>query len=268
MERGMRVAVEFFGKLESNHHIMSTDITNQADFLSLGEVAANFGWTLRFVERLAATDQLPGVRVEGQWWFRREELVDWLDRKVQTLEPARIADLEHKLESELQTAARGVHLANRLPVDAIGLDVRVNGKTDVLRELVDLAEKTGQLLDRAPLYASLVEREALCSTALPGGVAICHPRRPVPHLVRRTLLAFLRTDEPVAFGAEDGSPTQVFFLIAAVDDRAHLYALARLSRVLRGSTPEMLRLASTAADIAAVVQQRESEIDVAVANVT
>jgi nitrogen PTS system EIIA component len=242
-------------------------MSDSPEFLTLGEVAANFGWTVRFVERLAATDQLPGVRVEGQWRFRRDELIDWLDQKVQTLEPARIADLEHKLEEELQTASRRTHLAPRLSPESIGLDVRVTGKTDVLKELVALAEKSGMLVDRAPLHAALLERESLFSTALPGGVAICHPRRPVPNLVRRTLLAFLRTEQPVPFGAEDGSSTQLFFLIAAIDDRAHLYALARLSRVLRGSTLEMLRLARTPNDIISVIQQREAEVDVLVSGV-
>jgi mannitol/fructose-specific phosphotransferase system IIA component (Ntr-type) len=218
------------------------------------------------VERLAAADQLPGVQVKGQWQFRREDLVDWLDRMVQTLEPERVADLEHKLEAELQSASRHIHLAGRLPAEAVALDVRTPGKSDVLKELVSLAEKTGQLIDRAPLHASLVEREALISTAVPGGVAICHPRRPMPHVLRRTLLAFLRTEQPIAFGAEDGSNTQLFFLIAAVDDRAHLYALARLSRVLRGSTLEMLRLARTAEDVISVIRQREAEIDVPIAN--
>lgn len=239
---------------------------NSSEFLTLGEVAANLGWTTRFVERLAATDQLPGVQVNGQWQFRREELVDWLDRKVQTLEPERVAELEHKLESELQDASRPIHLAGRLPAEAIALDVRVAGKTDVLKELVVLAENSGWLIDRALLHASLLEREALFSTALPGGVALCHPRRPMSHILKQTFLGFLRTEQPVAFGAEDGSATQLFFLIAAKDDRAHLYALARLTRVLRGSTLEMLRLARTAADVITVISQREAEIDVAVNN--
>jgi excisionase family DNA binding protein len=233
------------------------------DHLSLGEVAAYLGWTHRFVERLAVGGQLPGVEVEGQWHFRRDELVDWLDRKIQTLDTAKVADLEQKLEGELQAASRNIRIADRLKTEFIGFDVAATGASDVLRQLVGLAEKTGLVTDSVRLRASLIEREALCSTALPGGFAIPHPRRPSPHLVRRTLLAVLRTAKPVPFGGEDGESTRLFFLIAAIDDRAHLYALARLTRVVRGETLQALLLAPTAGELIAIIRAREAEIDAA-----
>jgi excisionase family DNA binding protein len=234
---------------------------SSTDFLSLGEVAAYLGWTHRFVERLAAGGQLPGVEVEGQWHFRRDELVDWLDRKIQTLDASKVADLEQKLEAELQAASRNIRIADRLKPEFIGLDVPVSGAPDVLRQLVGLAEKTGLVIDSVRLRASLVEREALYSTALPGGFAISHPRRPSPHLVRRTLLAVLRTAQPVPFGAEDGGPTRLFFLVAAIDDRAHLYALARLTRVVRGATLDALLKAPDAGELIEIIRRREVEID-------
>ncbi|MBE2213910.1 MAG: PTS sugar transporter subunit IIA [Opitutaceae bacterium] len=233
------------------------------EFLTLGDVAATLGWTTRFVERLAAVGQLPGVEVNGQWQFRREDLVDWLDRKIQTLDTKQVADLEQKLEGELQAASRNIHIADRLKPEFVGLDVRAAGRIDVLKELVGLAERTGLVLDSTHLHASLVEREALASTALPGGFAICHPRRPAPHLLRRTLLSVLRTEQPIPFGAEDGKPTRLFFLIAAIDDRAHLYALARLTRVVRGATLDALLSAPSADAIIDIIRRREAEIDAA-----
>jgi nitrogen PTS system EIIA component len=240
---------------------------NSPEFLTLGDVAANFGWTTRFVERLAALGAIPGAEVNGQWHFRRDELVDWLDRKIQTLDPARVADLEQKLEGELQAASRNIRIAERLNPAAIDLQSRAAGKPDVLKELVALADRTGLLLDGPALHASLVERETLISTALPGGFAICHPRRPVPQALRKTLLALLRTGEPIPFGAVGAEKTQLFFLIAAVDDRAHLYALARLTRVLRETTLEALFQAASAEDVIATIRGREAAIDAATPDV-
>jgi mannitol/fructose-specific phosphotransferase system IIA component (Ntr-type) len=242
-----------------NHtYFMSTP-----EFLSLGDVAATFGWTTRFVERLAAVDQLPGAEINGQWQFRRDDLIEWLDRKIQTLDTTEVANLEQKLEGELQAASRNIHIAERLKPNLVGLDIRVTGRIEVLKELVRLADHTGLVINTAHLHASLVEREGLCSTALPGGFAFCHPRRPSPHLLRRTLLTVLRTQQPVAFGAEDGEPTRLFFLIAAIDDRAHLYALARFTRIVRGATLEKLLQAPTAEDLIAIIRAREAEIDAA-----
>ena len=42
----------------------------------------------------------------------------------------------------------------------------------VVRQLVELAEKTGRLCDPRDLLKSLEAREELCSTALPGGLAL------------------------------------------------------------------------------------------------
>ena len=233
------------------------------EYLTIGEVAAYLGWTHRFVERLAVGGQLPGVEKEGQWVFRRSELIDWLDRKIHSLDTAQVADLEQKLETELQAASRNIRIADRLKPEYVGIDVRAAGRSDVLDRLVGLAEKTGLVLDSPRLRASLAEREALCSTALPGGFAFCHPRRPAPHLLRRTLLSVLRTAQPVPFGAEDGESTRLFFLIAAIDDRAHLYALARLTRVVRGAALDALLQAPDAGELIANIRRREAEIDAA-----
>lgn len=232
-----------------------------SEFLTLGDVAASFGWTTRFVERLAAVDQLPGIEVNGQWQFRRDELLEWLDRKMQTLDQAQVAGLEQKLEAELQASSRNIRIADRLKPEFVDLTFKPTDRTDVLKQLVSLADKTGLVISTAHLYASLAERERLWSTALPGGFAICHPRRPAPHILRRTVLATLKTVEPVPFGAEDDQPTRLFFLIAAIDDRAHLYALARLTRILRGPTLEKLLQTSTAEKLIKIIHDREDEID-------
>jgi len=180
------------------------------EFLTVGEVASNFGWTPRFVERLAVLGAIPGNEVNGQWHFRRDELVDWLDRKIQTLDTSRIADLELKLEAELQAASRNIHIADRLSPATVSLDSQANTKPAVLKELVALAERTGLVIDGPALLASIVDRESLISTAFPGGLAICHPRRPLPQALRRTLLTAVRTAKPIAFGAEDGEKRNCF----------------------------------------------------------
>lgn len=241
-------------------------MNNIEQLLSIGEVAASFGWSTRFVERLAVGGKLPGIEVDGQWRFRREELVDWLDQKLQTLEAPRIAELEFRLEHELEVEGalpvpHPALLTSRLSAEGIELNLPGDSKAGVLRALVDVAVRTGRVLDPTHLHASLVEREALCSTALPGGVAVVHPRRPVPTAVQDTLLVFGRTGQPVAFGAENGESTQLFFLLVALDDRAHLHALARLVRALRGPTLAALKAAPDARAVLEILRDREAEID-------
>lgn len=236
------------------------------DELTLAEVAAYLGWTPRFVERLAVGGKLPGREADGIWRFKRSDLVDWLDQKIQTLDLAQVAELEHHFESELEKDGllprpHPAPLATRLHPAGIDLALPAARKTEVLKALVAVAARTGAVADPGLLAGSLAEREALCSTALPGGVAIVHPRRPLPAAIRGTILAFARTLEPVDFGAADGERTQVFFLLAALDEREHLHALARLMRVLRDGGVAAMARAPDADAVLSILRQREHEID-------
>ena len=101
-------------------------------------------------------------------------------------------------------------------------------KASVLRDLVDLADKTGRLNNSKALQESLEAREALCSTGMPGGFAIPHPRTHDSYLFESSFIVVGRTLQPINFGAPDGEPTKLFFLVCCQDDRLHLHTLARL----------------------------------------
>jgi mannitol/fructose-specific phosphotransferase system IIA component (Ntr-type) len=94
--------------------------------------------------------------------------------------------------------------------------------------LVDLADKTRQVTDRGALLESLEAREALGSTAVPGGLSLPHPRFHDPYLFATSFLVVGRPIQEIYFGAPDGGPTDLFFLICCQDDRLHLLVLARL----------------------------------------
>ncbi len=242
------------------------DNVSEKGTLSIGQLADYLGWSTRFIEGLVRGERLPGTEVEGQWRFRRDEVVDWLEQKIQTLDTAHISELESRMETSLvadgvfRNAERVDRLASRLPQKGIALDVPLATKADVIRSLVDLAEATGLLTDREFLLASLVDRESLCSTAMPGGVALCHPRRPIPSAINRQFLCFLRTKEPVDFGAEDGEGTRLFFLICTPDDRSHLHGIARLARIIHGGALEALAGAADSEQVIASLAEAEGRI--------
>ena len=78
------------------------------------------------------------------------------------------------------------------------------------------------------LLASLEAREALCSTGVPGGFALPHPRAHDPYLFETSFIVVGRPVQEIHFGAPDGQPTHLFFLICCPDDRLHLHTLARI----------------------------------------
>jgi PTS system nitrogen regulatory IIA component len=116
----------------------------------------------------------------------------------------------------------------------------------VLRELVRLAEQSGQVYDPGAILTAIQQREEMASTALETGVAIPHLRRALPAVLGESVLAYGRTASGIPFGAARGGLTDVFFLVCCQDDRTHLRVLARLSRLLlRPGFLDSLRLAET-----------------------
>ncbi|MBC7979593.1 MAG: PTS sugar transporter subunit IIA [Armatimonadetes bacterium] len=239
----------------------------KSEYLTIGQLASNLGWSTRFIEGLVRGERLPGLEIDGVWHFRRDEVIDWLEQKIQTLDANRVLQLERRVESSL--VADGIYqrpvaidrLTSRMPDDGISLDAHITSKTDVLRALVCLAERTGLLFDRDYLLASLMDREALCSTAMPGGVALCHPRRPIPAAISTQFVCFLRTLKPVDFGSEDGEGTSVFFLLCAPDDRSHLYGLARVARIIHNGALDSLKNAKSEAEVKKAITAVENVIN-------
>ena len=75
-------------------------------------------------------------------------------------------------------------------------------------------------------------REDLAPTTLENGIALLHPRRPMPSILGQAFVALGCTPNGIPFGGGRGGLTDVFFLICSVSDRGHLRTLARLSRTI------------------------------------
>ena len=109
--------------------------------------------------------------------------------------------------------------------------VKASGKKALL---ADLAAKAAQLykLDERRLFDRLIEREALGSTGVGGGIAIPHGRMASLTTPRGL---FARLAHPVAFDSIDERPVDIVFLLVAPEGAGadHLKALARVSRLLR-----------------------------------
>lgn len=242
-----------------------TNISGNIETLTPGELAAFLGWSPRFIDGLVRGGKIPHLENGGKILFLRSQIVEWLERKLQTLDEPQLTELDLQLEKDLLAEgtfrrARPDRLASRLPLEGIALDVDATEPRDVLGYLVKLADATGHLYQPTRLLESLGEREALCSTAMPGGFALCHPRRPLPEAIEKEFVCLLRTREPVDFGAEDGQPTSLFFLLLAPDDRSHLHGLARLARILDANTLRDLCDAADAATVLAIFRDRETSL--------
>jgi len=230
--------------------------------MHLEDFAKHVGMSVREVQRLADRDQLPGHKVAGQWRFNRARVTEWLQQEMPTLGLERLIALERAMSGSKGGAADKASMAVTDLIGLEGIDTALPAKTkaSVLRELVRLADRTGLLHDDKGLLSAIEQREGLCSTALPNGVAIPHPRQPMPYVSAEPLICVGRLSNGIGFGAPDGELTYLFFLICCHTDRHHLHILARLMRILDENTVDLLLHADDREDLLAVLIAREETL--------
>ena len=226
--------------------------------MSLEEFADLVGMDPRGVQREADHGQLPGRRVGGKWRFNRIQVHEWLESHMLNLPEERLQTLDQVIGRITQ--ADSTTVTDLIGLEGIDLDLRAATKTSVLRELVNLADRTGLLYDRKELFEALREREAAGSTALPHGLAIPHPAKPMPYTTAEPLICVARLTNPVAFSAPDGALTQLFFLICSHDSDGHLHVLARLMRMLDDATVDALPTVADPGDMLQLLIEREEVV--------
>lgn len=159
-------------------------------------------------------------------------------------------------------SAAKIQIAGLFRPEAIELNLQAADEEAVLRELIEkLPELKGRPDDQERLLKALWERERLCSTGIGDGVALPHVRNPLPDTITKPVIVFGRHSEGVEFGAIDGKPVQLFFLIASTDTAVHLYVLAKLSRLLRRpEVREALLKARTPAAVLEIISDAEAHL--------
>ena len=153
-------------------------------------------------------------------------------------------------------------LSGLLTPALIKLHLKGAGRAEVLAELVDqIAEISDQPAARQKLLDALEEREQLHSTGIGDGVALPHARNALVGLVEHPILIFGRHDKGVPYGAIDGAPAQLFFLLVAPTVTQHLARLARISRLLRNPKLRKALLAAQQPDgICALIRDAEAKV--------
>ena len=135
-------------------------------------------------------------------------------------------------------------------------------REEVLSELSRRVCAEGLIPDAEELTARLLAREKLGCTGLGGGIAIPHCKLPD---LDEVVVAVASTQTPVDFGASDGNPVELIFLVVspAQAAAAHLQALARVSRLLRApGVVERLREAGSQESFLGVLRAAEAGLPV------
>ena len=185
------------------------------------------------VRKLVDKGEIPSRRVGGELVFSKDDVHRWWEQRIGISDDEELVQVEKTLKKRDShgTSGDGFSLASLIPEGAVAFPLSAKTKDSVIRSMVQLGASTGLIWDTDTMVEAVKNREEMLSTALDNGVALLHPRRPMPHILGDTFLALGVVPNGIPFGGASGW-TDIFFLICSMEDPIHLRILARLSRIL------------------------------------
>jgi fructose-specific phosphotransferase system IIA component len=139
-------------------------------------------------------------------------------------------------------------------------DLSEKTREEALRRIVHAAADKGYIRDEKDVFAKLMERENIQSTAVGNGIAI-------PHCftddVADLIIIVARSRAGLEFDSFDGKPTQVVFLLMGnrQEHSLHLKALARIARLIKSTSfIEKIIASSTVEEMVRAFEQEEAKI--------
>ena len=151
-----------------------------------------------------------------------------------------------------------MRIIDLLSTDRIALGAQVSDKEQAIDKLVELQMAGGCIADREAYRKAILAREEMSSTAIEQGIAVPHAKSDA---VSAPSLAAMALTQGVDYGAMDGQPSDLFFMIAApLNGDLHLEILSRLMVLLMdGGFVKALRSAADAQQFMAVIDRFEKE---------
>ncbi len=122
-------------------------------------------------------------------------------------------------------------------------------KTEVIKELIHVLKNAEKISEFEAIYDAIIAREDLGTTGMEYGIAVPHAKTPA---VQNLTAAIGISPDGVAFGAIDGKPSQLIFLILAPPGQSGPYIelLAEIAHITRSkSFCEMLISATSAKEV-------------------
>lgn len=150
-----------------------------------------------------------------------------------------------------------MRITDLLKPEAITLGLDISTKSDAINALVGLHAAAGNLKDKDAYKEAILAREEQGTTAIGDGIAVPHAKTSA---VKAPALSAITVPGGVDYGAPDGKPSDLLFMIAATEDGdVHLEILSRLMVMLMDADfAAALRAAKTPQEFLDIINKQEA----------
>lgn len=118
-----------------------------------------------------------------------------------------------------------------LSKETIAIGISANSKEELLVKMVDLADKSGKIPNKAQVLQSVIEREKIMSTGIGKNVGLPHAKT---NSIESPIGALAILKPAMDFDALDGELINICFLLLGKENNVgvHLRLLSKISRYL------------------------------------
>ena len=183
--------------------------------MTIEEVAKYIKVSERTVLDWAQKGDIPAGKLGNVWRFKRTEIENWVNKKLENKKERGLSDLQHLLAPERV------------------LVTDFSTKRDIITALIENIGQAPQIKDTEKLEEAIWEREKLMSTGIGLGIAIPHVR--IYEVSDIAVSIAINKKEIVDYQALDDMPVRMVFMVAAAYNQhaEYLKLLASISKLLK-----------------------------------
>ncbi|MDD9156756.1 fructose-specific PTS transporter subunit EIIC [Aliivibrio sp. S4TY2] len=138
-----------------------------------------------------------------------------------------------------------MNITSLIDINVICLDLKSTSKESIIEEMVNILNDAGKLSNKQQFLADVWAREEIGNTGFEDGIAIPHAKSTAV-ITPSVAIGISRTG--IDYGAEDGLPSDVFFMLASTDgdDNQHIEVLSQISiRLIEDGFTDKLKAAQS-----------------------
>lgn len=203
-------------------------------FISIKGVAEKLGVSEKTIYRMVSDNQIPfAVKIGGQWRFKAEEVMDWIDSQ------------KPGVNSPRSKTNYRISLVDALENGAVLYRIHGTNRDEIIDELL-AAQPYSANFDAKGIKISLLSRESVMSSSM-DGIAWMWPDPALPVYLEKSMVILAFLEKPADFKALDKRRTELLFLVLPANNTelaiiAHkLWRLSMSATFLNGIREQMTR---------------------------
>jgi PTS system nitrogen regulatory IIA component len=176
---------------------------------------------------MVSDNQIPfAVKIGGQWRFKADEVVDWIDSQRPGATPP-CKKTDHRIS-----------LVDALENGAVLYRIHGSNRDEIIGELL-AAQPYSASFDAKAIKVSLLSRESVASSSM-DGIAWMWPDSALPVYLEKSMVILAFLEHPVDFKALDSRKTELLFLVLPANNtemailERKLWRLSMSASFLRG----------------------------------